>query len=90
MCPHLLAAGVPGSAVLVFDIELLSFEKGVPPGYLFVWLGDPPTDLFKVLDVNKNGEVPPEEVCFCCEYDHYCGYFTNDNNTYMYDFFNRP
>lgn len=56
------AAGVPSSAVLVFDIELLSFEKGVPPGYLFVWLEDTPTDLFEALDINKNAEVPQEEV----------------------------
>uniref|UniRef100_A0A669CRX5 peptidylprolyl isomerase n=1 Tax=Oreochromis niloticus TaxID=8128 RepID=A0A669CRX5_ORENI len=55
------AAGVPSSAVLVFDIELLSFEKGVPPGYLFVWLEDTPADLFEALDMNKNAEVPQEE-----------------------------
>ncbi|XP_054454886.1 peptidyl-prolyl cis-trans isomerase FKBP10 [Anoplopoma fimbria] len=55
------ATGVPGSAVLVFDIELLSFEKGVPPGYLFVWLEDSPIDLFDALDVNKNEAVPQEE-----------------------------
>lgn len=55
------ATGVPGSAVLVFDIELLSFQKGVPPGYLFVWLQDSPENLFEALDINKNGEVPQEE-----------------------------
>ncbi|XP_039991496.1 peptidyl-prolyl cis-trans isomerase FKBP10 isoform X2 [Xiphias gladius] len=55
------ATGVPGSAVLVFDIELVSFEKGVPPGYLFVWLEDTPANLFEVLDMNKNEEVPQEE-----------------------------
>lgn len=55
------ATGVPSSAVLVFDIELMSFEKGVPPGYLFVWLQDSPPDLFEALDVNKNAEVPQEE-----------------------------
>lgn len=55
------ATGVPGSAVLVFDVELVSFEKGVPPGYLFVWLQDSPADLFKALDMNKNEEVPHEE-----------------------------
>ncbi|XP_017294801.1 peptidyl-prolyl cis-trans isomerase FKBP10 [Kryptolebias marmoratus] len=54
-------SGVPSSAVLVFDIELMSMEKGVPPGYLFVWLNDSPKDLFKLLDVNKNEEVPLEE-----------------------------
>ncbi|XP_041830148.1 peptidyl-prolyl cis-trans isomerase FKBP10 isoform X2 [Melanotaenia boesemani] len=55
------ASGVPSSAVLIFDIEMVSFEKGVPPGYLFVWLEDPPKDLFNSLDMNKNGEVPKEE-----------------------------
>ncbi|XP_008296724.1 peptidyl-prolyl cis-trans isomerase FKBP10-like [Stegastes partitus] len=55
------ATGVPSSAVLVFDIEMVSFEKGVPPGYLFVWLEESPADLFSALDINKNGEVPQEE-----------------------------
>lgn len=58
-----IATGVPSSAVLVFDVELVSLEKGVPPGYLFVWLHGPPEDLFSALDMNKNGEVPQEEVC---------------------------
>uniref|UniRef100_A0A3Q1CFA3 peptidylprolyl isomerase n=1 Tax=Amphiprion ocellaris TaxID=80972 RepID=A0A3Q1CFA3_AMPOC len=55
------ATGVPSSAVLVFDIEMVSFEKGVPPGYLFVWLEESPANLFEALDMNKNGEVPQEE-----------------------------
>uniref|UniRef100_A0A4W6CMP4 peptidylprolyl isomerase n=1 Tax=Lates calcarifer TaxID=8187 RepID=A0A4W6CMP4_LATCA len=55
------ATGVPSSAVLVFDIELVSFEKGVPPGYLFVWLMDTPENLFEALDINKNQEVSQEE-----------------------------
>ncbi|XP_029382883.1 peptidyl-prolyl cis-trans isomerase FKBP9 [Echeneis naucrates] len=55
------ATGVPGSAVLVFDIELVSFQKGVPPGYLFVWLNDTPENLFETMDINKNKEVPQEE-----------------------------
>ncbi|XP_029977971.1 peptidyl-prolyl cis-trans isomerase FKBP9 [Sphaeramia orbicularis] len=55
------ATGVPSSAVLVFDIELVSFQKGVPPGYLFVWLEDSPAELFQALDLNKNNEVPQEE-----------------------------
>ncbi|KAI3364807.1 hypothetical protein L3Q82_001002 [Scortum barcoo] len=42
-------------------IELVSFEKGVPPGYLFVWLQDSPADLFEALDINNNKEVPQEE-----------------------------
>lgn len=59
------ATGVPGSAVLVFDVELVSFEKGVPPGYLFVWLEESPADLFTALDINNNAAVPEEEVCYC-------------------------
>ncbi|XP_042253510.1 peptidyl-prolyl cis-trans isomerase FKBP10 [Thunnus maccoyii] len=55
------ASGVPSSAVLVFEIEMMGLEKGVPPGYLFVWLGESPADLFEALDINKNGEVPQEE-----------------------------
>lgn len=55
------ATGVPSSAVLVFDIELLSFEKGVPPGYLFVWLQSSPENLFETMDLDKNLEVPLQE-----------------------------
>lgn len=55
---------MPGSAVLVFEIELVSFEKGVPPGYLFVWVGDAPADLFQALDLDKNEKVSQEEVCY--------------------------
>lgn len=62
LASYLTATGVPGSAVLVFEIEMMSFEKGVPPGYLFVWLEDSPGDLFEALDINKDKEVPEEEV----------------------------
>ncbi|XP_077407949.1 peptidyl-prolyl cis-trans isomerase FKBP10-like isoform X1 [Vanacampus margaritifer] len=55
------ASGVPSSAVLVFDIEMVTVQKGVPPGYLFVWLGDTPQDLFQVMDANKDAAVPEEE-----------------------------
>ncbi|KAF6298558.1 FKBP prolyl isomerase 10 [Rhinolophus ferrumequinum] len=64
--PHLAhgesgARGVPGSAVLMFEVELVSREEGVPDGYLFVWHEDPPANLFEDMDLNKDGEVPPEE-----------------------------
>nr|KAF6415683.1 FKBP prolyl isomerase 10 [Molossus molossus] len=64
--PHLAhgesgARGVPGSAVLLFEVELVSREEGLPEGYLFVWHEDPPANLFEDLDLNKDGEVPPEE-----------------------------
>ncbi|MBN3296503.1 peptidyl-prolyl cis-trans isomerase FKBP9 [Amia ocellicauda] len=55
------ARGVPGSAVLRFELELVGLQKGVPQGYLFVWLEDPPENLFEALDLNKDGEVPLEE-----------------------------
>uniref|UniRef100_A0A2K5E8R8 peptidylprolyl isomerase n=1 Tax=Aotus nancymaae TaxID=37293 RepID=A0A2K5E8R8_AOTNA len=64
--PHLAhgengARGVPGSAVLQFEVELVSREDGLPTGYLFVWHEDPPANLFEDMDLNKDGEVPPEE-----------------------------
>ncbi|KAB1264898.1 Peptidyl-prolyl cis-trans isomerase FKBP10 [Camelus dromedarius] len=64
--PHLAhgesgARGVPGSAVLLFEVELVSREDGLPTGYLFVWHEDPPANLFEDLDLNKDGEVPLEE-----------------------------
>ncbi|KAF6093774.1 FKBP prolyl isomerase 10 [Phyllostomus discolor] len=64
--PHLAhgesgARGVPGSAVLLFEVELVSREEGLPEGYLFVWHEDPPANLFEDLDLNKDGEVLPEE-----------------------------
>ncbi|KAK6470202.1 peptidyl-prolyl cis-trans isomerase FKBP10-like [Huso huso] len=55
------ARGVPGSAVLRFEVELVDFEEGVPDGYLFVWLTDLPENLFEEMDLNKDGEVPLEE-----------------------------
>ncbi|NWV00275.1 FKB10 isomerase, partial [Upupa epops] len=55
------ARGVPGSAVLRFEVELVSLEEGVPEGYLFIWHGEPPTNLFEQMDLNKDGEIPAEE-----------------------------
>lgn len=48
--------------MLLFEVELISREEGLPDGYLFVWHQDPPANLFEDLDLNKDGEVPPEEV----------------------------
>uniref|UniRef100_A0A2R9A262 peptidylprolyl isomerase n=1 Tax=Pan paniscus TaxID=9597 RepID=A0A2R9A262_PANPA len=59
--PPAPARGVPGSAVLLFEVELVSREDGLPTGYLFVWHEDPPANLFEDMDLNKDGEVPPEE-----------------------------
>uniref|UniRef100_A0A8C3K6L5 peptidylprolyl isomerase n=1 Tax=Calidris pygmaea TaxID=425635 RepID=A0A8C3K6L5_9CHAR len=58
----LSARGVPGSAVLRFEVELISMEEGVPEGYLFIWHGDPPANLYEQMDLNKDGEIPADEV----------------------------
>ena len=50
--------------MLYFELELLDLQKGVPDGYMFVWLGDSPDPLFPAMDLNKDGEVPLEEVNF--------------------------
>ncbi|KAJ8414348.1 hypothetical protein AAFF_G00052180 [Aldrovandia affinis] len=55
------ASGVPGSAVLHFELELVEIQKGVPEGYLFVWMEESPKELFQALDMNKDKEVPLEE-----------------------------
>ncbi|XP_037544674.1 peptidyl-prolyl cis-trans isomerase FKBP10 [Nematolebias whitei] len=55
------AAGVPRSAVLRFELELVELHKGVPQGYMFVWMGDGPDPLFDALDLNRDKEVPLEE-----------------------------
>lgn len=53
---------VPRSAVLFFELELVDLQKGVPDGYMFVWLGDSPDPLFPAMDLNGDKEVPLEEV----------------------------
>lgn len=55
------AGGVPRSAVLFFELELVKLQKGVPEGYMFVWLGDGPDPLFPAMDLNGDKEVPLEE-----------------------------
>ena len=54
---------VPGSAVLVFDIELIEMEEGLPEGYMFIWNEDVSADLFTEMDTDKNQEVEASEVC---------------------------
>lgn len=56
------ARGVPGSAVLRFEVELISMEEGVPEGYLFIWHGEPPANLYEQMDLNKDGGIPADEV----------------------------
>lgn len=48
--------------MLLFEVELVSREDGLPTGYLFVWHEDPPANLFEHMDLDKDGEVPAEEV----------------------------
>ncbi|XP_048470336.1 peptidyl-prolyl cis-trans isomerase FKBP10-like [Rhincodon typus] len=55
------AGDVPGSAVLMFDVELLDMKPGVPEGYLFVWTDKPPAKLHEELDSNQDGEILLEE-----------------------------
>ncbi|XP_060795271.1 peptidyl-prolyl cis-trans isomerase FKBP10 [Neoarius graeffei] len=55
------AGAVPGSAVLRFELELLSLQKGVPEGYLFVWLDETPKEIFEAMDINQDKEIPLEE-----------------------------
>ncbi|KAF7648655.1 hypothetical protein LDENG_00153580 [Lucifuga dentata] len=55
------AAGVPRSAVLFFQLELVELQKGVPEGYMFVWLGDGPDPLFPAIDLDGDKQVPLEE-----------------------------
>ncbi|MEE6465667.1 hypothetical protein FKM82_006639 [Ascaphus truei] len=52
---------VPGSAVLVFDIELLELIPGLPDGYMFIWNGEVSLNLFEDIDTDKNKEVLLEE-----------------------------
>ncbi len=59
-----LAGIVPGSAVLHFELELVSLQKGVPEGYFFIWLKESPVQLFEALDSNQDQQVPLEEVSF--------------------------
>lgn len=56
------AGGVPRSAVLFFELELMELQKGVPEGYMFVWVGDGPDPLFPAMDLDGDKQVPLEEV----------------------------
>lgn len=58
-----VAGEVPGSAVLVFDVELINMEEGLPEGYMFIWNEDVSPDLFSEMDKDDNKLVEPSEVC---------------------------
>lgn len=64
---------MPGSAVLVFDIELLELVSGLPEGYMFIWNGEVSPNLFEEIDKDGNGEVLLEEVNDLCRRVHYSG-----------------
>lgn len=57
-----VAGEVPGSAVLVFDVELINVEEGLPEGYMFIWNEDVSPDLFSEMDKDDNKLVEPSEV----------------------------
>lgn len=57
-----VADEVPGSAVLIFDIELVDLEEGLPEGYMFIWNNDVSPDLFGEMDKDSNKQVEPSEV----------------------------
>ncbi|XP_059829684.1 peptidyl-prolyl cis-trans isomerase FKBP9 isoform X3 [Hypanus sabinus] len=65
--PHLgygekgLAGEVPGSAVLVFNVELVELVTGLPEGYLFVWNEEVSPDVFQEIDKDGNNEISSEE-----------------------------
>ncbi|KAM9307975.1 peptidyl-prolyl cis-trans isomerase FKBP9 [Gastrophryne carolinensis] len=65
--PHLgygeagVVGEVPGSAVLVFAIELLELIPGLPDGYMFIWNEEVSPNLFEDIDKNSNGEILLEE-----------------------------
>uniref|UniRef100_A0A3Q3X3Q3 peptidylprolyl isomerase n=1 Tax=Mola mola TaxID=94237 RepID=A0A3Q3X3Q3_MOLML len=65
--PHLgygergVSGEVPGSAVLVFDIELIDMEEGLPEGYMFIWNEDVSPDLFSDMDKDDNKQVEHSE-----------------------------
>lgn len=52
---------VPGSAVLLFDVELVDVEEGLPEGYMFIWNSDVSPDLFSEMDKNKDAQVDNTE-----------------------------
>ncbi|XP_028673366.1 peptidyl-prolyl cis-trans isomerase FKBP9 [Erpetoichthys calabaricus] len=52
---------VPGSAVLVFDIEIIEMDPGLPEGYMFVWNSDVSPNVFAEMDKNSDGQVDSVE-----------------------------
>lgn len=53
---------MPASAVLIFDIEMIEMEAGLPDGYMFIWNEDVSADLFTEMDADKDLQVLASEV----------------------------
>ncbi|CAB1320673.1 unnamed protein product [Coregonus sp. 'balchen'] len=51
----------PASAVLIFDIEMIEMEAGLPDGYMFIWNEDVSADLFTEMDADKDLQVLASE-----------------------------
>uniref|UniRef100_A0A8K9VD36 peptidylprolyl isomerase n=1 Tax=Oncorhynchus mykiss TaxID=8022 RepID=A0A8K9VD36_ONCMY len=52
---------VPASAVLVFNIEMIEMEAGLPDGYMFIWNEEVSADLFTEMDADKDLQVLASE-----------------------------
>lgn len=48
--------------MLVFDVEMVDMEEGLPDGYMFVWNNEVSPDLFSEMDKNKDAQVDSTEV----------------------------
>lgn len=53
--------------MLVFDIELVEMEEGLPEGYMFIWNDNVTPDLFSEMDNDNNKQVEPSEVRDNCD-----------------------
>lgn len=58
---HGIDGEVPGSAVLVFDIELVDLVEGLPEGYMFIWNGEVSPNLFREMDQDHDDHIVFEE-----------------------------
>ncbi|XP_077973398.1 peptidyl-prolyl cis-trans isomerase FKBP9-like isoform X2 [Styela clava] len=58
------ADGIPGSAVLVYTVELHKIEDSLPNGMLFMWKEgkSEPENLFSLIDDDANGKVSIDEL----------------------------
>lgn len=48
--------------MLVFDVELVGIEEGLPEGYMFIWNDEVSANLFSEMDKNKDLQVDTTEV----------------------------